>query len=387
MLGGCSSFALGTPRRHVIVCALLLALVCAAAPVVAEESGGEEIEKAQDILELTGGERDFVFMPIPISNPTVGIGLGLAGMFLYQLAPDASPSTTTFGGFYTSSKTWGTGILQETYLAGNRHRINGMLGYFNINYDFYGVGQEPGEADRYLPMTQRGVFFVPEYLYRVSGHAYVGALYRLATVETELKIDELDLPEWWDFPNPKWRLLSSGLGLVVEYDSRDNHMNPSGGHFLDASATFNADFLGSDREYEIYEGAYNYYWGMKPGHVLAYRFYTRVVAGNVPLFDLSYYGTMADLRGYAAGTYQDKMMIVTQLEYRWRFYKKWGIVAFAGTGGVASSLSDMDWGNGLPAAGVGIRYMASEEYATNVGIDYAVGVDGGVFYFRIGEAF
>ena len=387
MLEGRFRLTWGTPWRHALVCALLLAVIAAAAPVVAEETGSEELEATQDLLELTAGERDFVFMPIPISNPTVGTGLGLAGMLLYQLAPDASPSTTALMGFYTSSKTWGTGILQETYFAGNRHRLGGLLAYFNVNYDFYGVGQEPGDAGRYLPLNQNGLVFVPKYHLRVSDYAYLGVLYRFARIEAELKIDEADPPEWWNRPNPKWETRSSGLGFIVEYDSRDNHLNPQGGHFLDTSATFNAEWLGSDKQYQLYEGAYNYYWGMKPGHVLAYRLYTRVAAGNVPLFDLSYYGARSDLRGYSAGTYQDKFLLATQLEYRWSFYKKWGMVAFAGTGGVAPSLSDMDWGNGLPAAGIGIRYMASEEYATNIGIDYAVGVDGGVFYFRIGEAF
>ncbi len=374
-------------RRALSLAALATVLCLVSTPLPAEDSGSEEIDKAQDILELTAAERDFVFMPIPIANPTVGTGLGLAGMFLYQLAPDASPSTTVLMGFYTSSKTWGMGILQETYLAGNRHRLNGLLGYFNMNYDFYGVGQDPGEAGRYVPLNQSGLFFVPKYLARVSDHVYLGALYRFARVESEIKIDEADPPDWWSRPNPKWETTSSGLGFVVEYDSRDNHLNPQGGHFLDTSATFNAEWLGSAKQYQLYEVAYNYYWGMKPGHVLAYRLFTRSAKGDVPLFDLSYYGTRSDLRGYAGGTYQDKYLLATQLEYRWRFYKKWGLVAFAGTGGVAASPSDLDWGNGLPSAGVGIRYMASDEYDTNVGIDYAVGIDGGVFYFRIGEAF
>jgi outer membrane protein assembly factor BamA len=373
---------------RVLGLAVLVGALClASTPVLAGESDSEEVDTAKDILEVTSSGRDFVFMPIPIANPTVGAGLGLAGMFLYQLAPDASPSTTTIAGFYTSSKTWGTGVLQETYFAGNRHRLSGLLGYFSLNYDFYGVGQEPGEADRYLPLNQSGLFFVPEYHLRVSEHAYLGVLYRLARIESEIRIDETDPPGWWDRPNPTWETQSSGLGFIVEYDSRDNHLNPQGGHFLDTSITFNAEWLGSDKRYQIYEGSYNYYWGRKSGHVVAYRLHTRVAKGDVPIFDLSYYGERSDLRGYSAGTYQDNFLLCTQLEYRWRFHRKWGVVAFAGTGGVAPSISDMDWGNGLPSAGLGIRYMASEDYATNVGIDYAVGIDGGVFYFRIGEAF
>jgi hypothetical protein len=46
----------------------------------------------------------YVIMPIPISNPTVGTGLGLVSMIPYQAGENAPTSSTTLGGFYTSNE-------------------------------------------------------------------------------------------------------------------------------------------------------------------------------------------------------------------------------------------------------------------------------------------
>jgi outer membrane translocation and assembly module TamA len=75
------------------------------------------------------------------------------------------------------------------------------------------------------------------------------------------------------------------------------------------------------------------------------------------------------------------------LEYRWKFYKRWGMVAFAGVGEVARNLSDLNTKDLLPSAGAGLRFMVSEKNRVNVSLDYARGREGDAVYFYIGEAF
>ena len=90
------------------------------------------------------------------------------------------------------------------------------------------------------------------------------------------------------------------------------------------------------------------------------------------------------------GKYRGKYMMAWQAEYRWQFYKRFGMVAFGGVGGV--------WGNEdasagpsskfLPSAGMGVRYMVSYVKKINLRIDYAFGVDGNQgLYFGIMESF
>ena len=84
-------------------------------------------------------------------------------------------------------------------------------------------------------------------------------------------------------------------------------------------------------------------------------------------------------------------MVAVQTEYRRNIYKRWGAVAFMGTGSI--------WGNEengeesferkwLPSAGLGVRFMASREKKINLRLDYALGVNGNQgLYFGIMEAF
>jgi hemolysin activation/secretion protein len=76
-----------------------------------------------------------------------------------------------------------------------------------------------------------------------------------------------------------------------------------------------------------------------------------------------------------------------QAAYRWNFYKKWGVVAFAGIGQVGENVSDYNTENILPSAGVGLRFMLSKTTKFNLSVDYAVGQDSDALYFYVGESF
>ncbi len=42
-----------------------------------------------------------------------------------------------------------------------------------------------------------------------------------------------------------------------------------------------------------------------------------------------------DIRGYSQGKYRNNQVYTLQAEYRWNFYKRWGMVAFAGVANAA----------------------------------------------------
>lgn len=350
-----------------------------------------EVVKFPPPPEPEEGKTDFVIMPIPISNPTVGTGLGAAAMFLYPAGEKAPASSTTFGGFYTNNNSWGAGVSQKTYFSGDRLRLNGVGGYGNINIDFSGIGTEFGNLGITVPITWRGVFFIPDVLIRLANHFYGGVRYRYLSLETLFDPGKITVGGSPIFPDVDFtaesKVRSSGLGPILNYDSRDNPFYPHRGTFLDLNAIFAAETLGSDYDYQVYQGAYNTFFSLTEKMVLAYRLYGRFTAGRVPLYDLSYFGSHNDLRGYAAGQYVDKSMIATQLEFRWRFWKRWGMVAFAGLGEVARDPGDFNAQDLLPSVGAGLRFLVSEENRVNISIDYARGREGDAVYFYIGEAF
>jgi hypothetical protein len=373
----------------IMVFVLLLApsLTCALEEQIQEIKHPTELDVGKK-KEEKEKKRKFIVMPIPISNPTIGTGLGLSAMYLYKV-DDASPtSNTMIGGFYTNSDSWVIGGKQTTYLKADKYRVNAVLGYMNLNIDFYGIGNDAGDKDESIPITQKGVFFMPDLLRRFFfKDLYFGLRYRVIKLETDVDLSNVLPGIGSGIPEQEIDALSSGLGIVSNYDSRDNKLNPYSGTLFEFDAVFPNETFGSDFNYQVYEATYNRYIELSRRQVLVFNAYGRFTFGDVPFWDLSRFGSKSELRGYVAGQYRDKMLLATQLEYRWQFYKRLGMVAFGGVGEVAPAIDEFNTDNLLPSIGAGIRYMVSEKNRVNVGIDFAVGKDSHAIYFRIGEAF
>lgn len=341
------------------------------------------VEDLTDDLHPEQAEKsgnDYVIMPIPLSNPTVGSGLALAVMFLYDVGENAPTSNTTFGAVYTDTESWGVGFGQKTYFSNDNYRLNAVGGYFNLNLDFYGVGTEAGNRGFSIPLNQKGIFFTPDLMKRLFGGLHFGVRYRLLTCTTSLRIDRIGPIE---IPDASLDVTTAGLGVIMNYDTRDNPLNPTTGTFLEIKTCFTSEELDSDQEYNIFEASYNRYLQATKNGVLALGVNGRFTSGDVPFFDLSYF----TLRGYVGGQYRDNHMIAAQAEYRWQVLDRIGLVFFGGAGTVAPEIDQFDFKDLLPNAGVGLRIMASKEKRVNVSIDYAVGRGSDAFYFMIGEAF
>jgi hypothetical protein len=99
------------------------------------QTAGEAVKP----LEKTKKNRrlkNWVMMPVPISNPTIGTGLALGAMRLYKLDEEAPASTLTIGGMWADSKSWAGGAYTRNYLKQDRLRINGGAGYADVNLKF-----------------------------------------------------------------------------------------------------------------------------------------------------------------------------------------------------------------------------------------------------------
>ena len=49
------------------------------------------------------------------------------------------------------------------------------------------------------------------------------------------------------------------------------------------------------------------------------------------------------MRGFFNGRYRDNFYGMLQAEYRQYFYRKWGVVAFAGAGNVSNTIVEYDF--------------------------------------------
>jgi hypothetical protein len=327
-----------------------------------------------------------VVAPIPISNPTIGTGLGVVAMPFYRLGPRSPLSNTVVAAGYTTSGSWGVGAAQSTRLDGDRLRLDGFLGYVDMRYRFYGVGSRMGAAGVSAPVAQRGFAFVPELLLLVGNRLYVGVRYRAAGVR--MSPEETPQPALAPFfSGGAADDFSSGFGPIASFDTRDNDMNPSAGSLIEFKANFANRGFGGDADYRQFTLAANHYLRAGKRGVLALRGYGCRTTPDTPLFDLCLYGAGSDLRGYDVGRYRDRALLAAQAEYRFPVRGRLGAALFGGAGKVGDSFGSLGAERSLPSAGFGVRVLASRATRVNLSVDYARGRDSDAWYIYVKEAF
>jgi outer membrane protein assembly factor BamA len=377
------------PANRLLIAALIPVVcfaLCGPAPAQQDDIS-HQIEQAEGVAESGLGGK-FVIAPIPIINPTLGVGLAAGAAYLYRFDAESQTSFTGAGGLYTDNKSKAFGVGQSANFNGNNWKIKGGAFVFDLNLEFYGIGGEAGDDDRFLPLNQQGWGAGAKVLRRIADNWYGGASYYYIQVDTTFDLSGID-PDFPVRPPPEADDVTSvaAVGLAFEYDSRDSQFGPSHGSLFQTSMSSANEAVGSDFDFSSFKLSYNRYWRLGERSVIAARGAGCAVPGDAPFYALCKLGVFPDLRGYVAGRYRDETMLAIQAEWRWRFLKRFGAVVFAGTGQVAPSLSDYDLDDLLPSAGVGIRYLLSVDHNLNISIDYAVGRGSDAVYFYVGESF
>jgi outer membrane protein assembly factor BamA len=285
----------------------------------------------------------------------------------------------------TDNGSRGLALGGEFYLKQNSYHITTIYFRGNIDYDFYGVGTESGDAGLKLPLKQTGQALLAEFLYRLHWKFFLGP--RLLTGNSTITLRPTSETTPPPPPGIGIQTTLTGLGFRINRDTRPNRFYPTEGTLIDFTSTFFAEALGSKYSFQSYRFTFNYYRSLGEKQVLAYDLFTCATGGAPPFYGECIYGTNNELRGYVAAQYIDRYMIATQLEYRLALPWRFGMVAFGGLGEVAPSVGQFRYRNILPAAGGGLRFKLSKKYNVNLRADIAQGKDGHTFSMGIGEAF
>lgn len=144
---------------------------------------------------------------------------------------------------------------------------------------------------------------------------------------------------------------------------------------------------GRSTRFTRYNLTYNGYRSIGASHVFAWRGRVATVSGEAPFFALPWFGAGADLRGYSPGRYIGRTLGAVQTEWRWQAFRRLGVVAFAGIGGVYGEVEPFAQADALPAAGAGLRWQITKENRINLAVDYARGRDDETLTISVGEAF
>jgi hypothetical protein len=175
---------------------------------------------------------------------------------------------------------------------------------------------------------------------------------------------------------------ASGLGISLEYDSRDNIFTPNRGWTGSIDLTFYDPGWGSDTSFETYRAKVFSYWPATKEVILGGRVDFRSAEGDAPFYMLPF----VDLRGV---TFQRTSASSTPVRVscsRIAGTPRWAAIGFLGAGEAWGRSGDLGDGSSTFAKGVGFRYQLARYLGIWAGIDLAWSTQDKAFYIQVGNA-
>lgn len=372
-------------RSKPLIIAALAALILAFNAAAADSSSFKDPEDgAFDISEFLLHRKGVMPVPAIITEPAVGYGGGLMLLYFSESLADAGrkakeeggtmapPNVTGIGGALTENGSRFGGLFHFHTWGGDRYRYLGALAQGRMNLDYYGL------LNRGRSYELKGTFLVQQLLARIGDSRwYIGPRYTYFNSDTHFTGEaatELNAAD-------QQRRIGK-LGLVVDYDNRDNMFYPTRGSYAELEAQFARGWLGSSQSFETYR-ARGYTWiPLNPTWNLGVRVDGQTTSGAVPFYAQPY----IDLRGVSRGRYQDKTALATELELRWNVTPRWSLLGFTGVGKAYGRWKSFDEASNVASVGAGFRYLIARKMGLSVGIDVAHSKDQNAFYIQVGSA-
>jgi hypothetical protein len=357
-----------------------------APPAVAEDGHDAEAGKVSKLRVLP--------VPIFITEPAIGRGLGASLMFIHPRqaertpmvnldVPDAGidvadgqrqpPNVTAVFGAYTDSDTWVAGAAHSASWRGDRVRSLSALMSTNINATVYLL-------DRPIGFTTRSGLALQTVSFRVgSSRFFVGGKLMANRSDSTFKLD-------LGGENPIQVGLGTttdvGLALQGFFDSRDTTFTPSRGRLLKLDYWRHDSFLGSDFDYWKTGLKALSFHPLAADVVLGLRVEGAAAGGEPPFWGYPW----VSLRGVPAMRYQNERVVALEAEVRWNIRTKWAVVGFFGGGATDGDLVQYESQDLFGAGGVGVRYLFADDLGLWIGADIARGPEDDVWYIQVGHA-
>ena len=335
------------------------------------------------VLENSAG-----FMPVPIiiTEPAVGAGVGLGAVFFHPPEDYATsesdefvlPDLTAVVGAITENDTWIVGGGHMAHWKKDTIRYEGGAGYASVNLKFYGLA-EGVQFDDGLAFELEGFFMQHPFSFRFKDTNFFYGIswdYYDLSSEFDLGLGNIGIPPI------ELSTKLSGLDVTLLYDSLDNPFTPNSGIEVELSYGRKDETIGSDFEFNDLEVDMHGFWKLGSKFVLGVRLDAENMSGDVPFFLVPF----IDLRGVPAMRYQGTSVVVAETEIRWSPHPRLGLVGFLGVGKAADSFSDISDAPSHVTRGMGVRYFVARKMGMHFGIDAAKGPEDTHLYLTFGQA-
>jgi len=311
------------------------------AVLYSQDSGAEITEAAERDSVTTESEEEkrFNFAAVPIVSYDPAFGWNLAGLVnvFFKVSMTDTISPLSMAGAmvgYTTNETWYWALYTKLYFSEDDYRTALAYGDASVNFQYFDE-----LSGQFIDFNTLHDFFMLEQQRRVYHRWYLGLRYRNQKAQTRYEVEG-------ETGDPRKQNMNN-LGFVVSHDTRDFIYNPYHGDFMNLKTAHYRDNWGSDYKFDQYEFDFTKFFFVSDREVVAGRVAAFVATGDVP-FEGQYVVGGEDIRGYTNGKHRGDQVYDVQAEYRWNFYKRWGMVAFGGVATAVDNLEEITWGGCSP---------------------------------------
>jgi outer membrane protein assembly factor BamA len=332
-------------------------------------------------------KKRFNILPFPVLyyTPETRWAYGAALTSTFRFSGDsvnARPSQISLGIVFTQQKQSLYYLPFQVFLKNAEYYFYGEVGFYRYNYFYFGIGNQPVPKEMYgvdYPRVKLNL------LKKIYPHLYAGVRYQYEDYQITQTEPNGAFANGQVPGAPRGR--TSGLGLGLFYDTRDVIFFPTKGIVADLAYFHNARMWGGNVRFDRFYGDISTYRTVLPNTILVGNVFSSFTWGNAPFSMLSELGGGKRMRGYYQGRFRDDNVLLTQAEARFTIFKRLGGVAFAAAAVLGNQKDILRFNDPKYSYGAGLRFTANRRDHLNLRFDYAIGKEGGNFYFTIGEAF
>ena len=338
-------------------------------------------------------------MGIPVVNysPESTWEFGAAAQGYFRLPDQERTSIVQLDGTYSLNRQWYINAQGTLYFGRKNHttqpyttlhhttphswQLQFRAGYSNRPATYYGTYHDPhfaNEGNIGVGMLRRGIPYELQRGYlNVQAPIYIGKHFAIGPM-TDILVAQFAIKDLYTTPNP---LVQIGLGVVTQYDTRDNVFYPNRGIFFKVSAaaawtnkidipegqqaTINGLLAADLRQYISLPHDLVIAWQLKGQFMLSSYFISHLTL--YPM--LPRLGGQDGLRGINSDMFRDDIMMAFQAELRIPIWSIFRATVFAGVGDVYDF---HNWHWEVPKVGYGIGLRAAINKAkVNIRFDVA----------------
>ena len=334
----------------------------------------------------------FFILPAFAYAQETGAEFGIAGsynLYLNKKDQEIRSSNISLISTVTSKKQKKINVNADLWTSDNDYHIILELRARDWPFNFYGIGNDTWKLDE-DNIEQTLYRFKADIEKKILPDFYIG----INTSFDHYKFNDINADGIFQQNNVLGK--SGGkyatLGASALYDSRDVTTYANKGNYIRVKYAYTPKSLNSNHtsasfiELDIRD----YHEIFKNLNLASQIVYRETLGSNTPFYTMRDLGGDMTMRGYYLGRYRDKKYLTAQIESRYRFHPRLGVVGFLGTG---SAYSKENKPRFVPSYGLGGRYFFSIEHGSSIRIDYAFGekrpgeARQSGFYLSLSEAF